>query len=256
LNHGREPKLPIQSKLMKEFSKFSDPSNDNVITPALAAAPEIVKKSKENIEAYQDATKAKQDKTRHIASFGVGDLVTRVKHVPENKLDQRMWGPYQVVGIADDRKANIKIQNPHVGKDSEETHHITELLAYKGELKKPRNLIPSDELDEKSLSPKQSKLLKYAKANTAKPWSLINLIGRRVKVLWTQQHVKGYLNGTVVDYEPALGKYWVKYDKKDFDGTEHYPEALLGPKPPTWEFIDTIGDQSRRRGWCCKESRS
>jgi len=57
-----------------------------------------------------------------------------MKQVLENKLDQPIWGPYRVVEISKTRKANITIENPYVGQDSQEVHHANELLQYKGKL--------------------------------------------------------------------------------------------------------------------------
>jgi len=224
---------------MKNLATKSQLRSETVtLSPVVAEIPQLLEKAKEKIEEYQKNTKVKVDKTRNISKYETGQLVMRMKQVLDNKLEQRMWGPYRVVEISKTRKANITIENPYVGKDSQEVHHTNELLPYKGKLDPIRMLTLADELNEDDLTAKQRKMLDMAQKKIEGEWSLIKLIGRRIKVYWSQAAIKNYLSGKIVDYEPALKKFWVKYDEPMSDGTEHYPEALLGPNPPKWEIID------------------
>lgn len=239
LNHGREPKLPIQNQLDR------GDRNESITTPpAVEHIPELLERAKKRIQEYQAKVREEVTKNRNIDEFKVGETVMRVKHMSENKLDRRTYGPYRIVRRMKDRPANYVIENPYVGKDSEETQHTNDLLPFKGEIGE-RKLLESDQLDEEKLTPKQRIMVEKTKQKTGKPLRLERMIGQRIKVKWSQPTVKGWWSGKVIDYEPATQKFWVKYDQTDSDGTQHYEEALLGPNPPTWSFEDqeAAGDQ-------------
>src|SRR5678810_816081 len=82
--------------------------------------------------------------------------------------------------------------------------------------------------------------VKYAMKHTMPPngkWTPDELLGKRIKVLWTQKGDKGLWPGTIIDHVRNKTSFWVKYDQPSKDGTTTYEDDLLGSRPK-WNFIE------------------
>lgn len=238
INHGREPRLPIQNLIDAELDTSQiEPTHEDLISVATNTEA-LVETAQKNMKKTHQKWIEKSSEKAYEEPYEMYSYVMRYVNRNKSKLDPIMEGPYQVVERDEQFPANYILENPYVGYDSRVKVHVADLVPYKGKIPKKRTLLKSQELDETRFNSKKfSDKLAYAKKNTETPFSVTNLIGRHVQIYWTQSMKHGWWSGVIVDYDPHISRFWVKYDDPDADGTDHYEEDLLGSNPPQWEFI-------------------
>jgi hypothetical protein len=222
LVEGREPRIPIDNELA---------------IPTETAKTKQMELAEETMGLYQKAMKERYDEKVSDRNLQLGDLVSIRNHSPDGKLDVRTYGPYRIEAFVEN-SPNVTLENPWVGKDSQFQMHQEDVIEYKGDAK-VRHLTPMQEFVEPSKGAKnQLERLKMIKKHLGKEQlSYLDLIGKRVKVNWTQTTARGWWDGTVVDYEPRVGRHWIKYDIESQDGVYHFEEDLMGLRPPKWKFL-------------------
>jgi hypothetical protein len=126
---------------------------------------------------------------------------------------------------------NVTIENPYVGPDSSFEVHQDELAPFKGDLPTVRELVPKEDVHFIDLTEDMKNNLVKMILLSGKPtkeFSFMDLIGKRISVHWTEeQGAEGWWEGEIADYEPLLGKFWIKYDVADENGVQHTPQELL-----------------------------
>jgi hypothetical protein len=222
---GRHPRLSIENELK---------------LPAPSLTDQVLIQAKETTELSQELMKDRYDKTC-TSILRLDDFVIIRNKRPSGKLDAKTFGPYKVVEVT---TSNLVLENPFVGKDSRFEVHKEDAFAVQLEGKGPiRELIPSQELDSAnpSLGKGLARIIKETKSQLKKKdselLSYLDLIGERIEIHWTQAGARGWWKGTVVDYEPRLSRFWVKYDVIASDGTQHYTQDLLSNRPGKWRII-------------------
>jgi hypothetical protein len=128
------------------------------------------------------------------------------------------------------------VENPWLGKTSQFTVHQDEANLWNEELPKVRSLAINEDLLYDIRDKVVLAKIAFKLKTKIEDLSYISLIGSRVVVTWTAaQGAKGKWKGRVVDYEPLLGKHWIKYDIQDELGEDTYPQDLIN-KLNTWSF--------------------
>jgi hypothetical protein len=181
----------------------------------------------------------------NVLKYQKGDLVTLLKNrenlTVEDKADTYTWGTYRVRGYALQEKSDEKptllesvhllLENPYVGPDSKLEVHQDEVLPFHGTLPKVRELAPKEDWHYMAQTPTLLKNLSTMMAITKIPnkdFSLMHMVGQKIKVKWTkEQGAAGWWEGIVVDYEPQLGKHWIKYKDIDDEGHQYFPQDLV-----------------------------
>ena len=125
---------------------------------------------------------------------------------------------------------------PWVGPDSKFKVHQDEVIPFNGELPLIRQLTPSEDYKQvNGTTPAISRILNKLGVSFSQ-FSVLSIIGMRVSVHWTKGS-PGWWPGTVVDYEPKLGKHWIRYDVEDANGDRHFPQDLLFAHK-NWKFCN------------------
>lgn len=226
---GREPRLPLDNSL----KLIEQPKEVEIDTLESDNTERLESIAKERIQTYQQ--KMIDNNPGTLTTFKPGSYVMRQRPRPAHKFDVVMEGPYRIVEQNAQRPANYLVENPWVGFDSRRMFHTTELREYKGSIDK-RVLTRQQAIKNSAYKPQRKPYLKMAQKATSAPWSLVNVIGRRIKVKWSQLQGSWY-TGEIVDYSPEEQKHWIRYDQASKDGTRHYLEGILHPaKGPNWEF--------------------
>ena len=218
---GRDVRLPLHNELQ---------------LPALVQKTPIMESAERNMEKSQEAMKSRYNKDVGKDSMNIGDLVMARNHNTVNKLEVKSYGPYRVIGL---ERPNVLLENPWVGKDSEFKMHLEDTFSYAGAIE-TRVITPAQDLpSENHLWPTHLKqrLIDLCKELKIDKVSYLDLIGKRVGVYWAQANSRGWWKGVVVDYDPRLEKHWIKYDQASKDGTQHYLQDMLGPKPGKWKLL-------------------
>ena len=110
----------------------------------------------------------------------------------------------------------LSIQNPWVGPDSAFKVHQDEVSPIEIDLPKHRELANSEDFSMAELDPKHQKnfknICKHLNIEETE-FSYMDLVGSRVEVTWTKaQGAPGKWSGEIIDFEPKLYKYWIRYD--------------------------------------------
>lgn len=249
MNHGRDPKFPIENTIIKQLKLEKAAQEEAKQVPVNEVLEEINNEAKKKFMKYQQQMIKQEERKFPKPNFKIGDHVMLTKHVPENKLDVKTHGPYRISRKDPEHAANYYVVNPWVGIDSEEKVHVVDMTKFNGVIPKTRQLLKSQEPEFTALKAKQRGLLENAKSyvkNVLKEeWSVIKLIGAQIVVHWTQPGAQGDWSGTIVDYDPHPGRFWVKYDIADKLGVFHYLEGLLDTHPPEWWFSEEEKSSSK-----------
>jgi hypothetical protein len=131
-----------------------------------------------------------------------------------------------------------------VGKDSLFFTHQDNLRIFKNKKPLTRFIDKKDDLDIGKINARGltgcRKVAKYFKKDL-KDLKFLDILGSRVKVSWSKGQAlgAGWHAGTVVDWEPRLGKHWIKYDKADSNGDRHWPQNLMSSNASgQWKFTN------------------
>ena len=236
---------PIDEGILEVFDKWKSTLSKDAPIPDEKQEERIKndrKAAKDLIVAAQEALiRRSTPKNQWIPKSG--DLVD-VRKFPEerkNDADCRWYGPYIIWGKENVELPNWTVYNAIVGKDADFEVNVKDLQPHKGNGE--RELLEMDERHhvEKPLTKKCANLLNNSikKCNkTLNTFSALDLVGKRIKVYWSQQGARGWWKGTVVDYEPRIAQHWIKYDVASDDGTQHYPQDLIYGAPANWQFIN------------------
>ena len=156
----------------------------------------------------------------------VNDIVAFRNHYKnKSKTD-----PYRIVEISE---TNATLENPFVGKDSKFEAHIEDLFPSQESTSK-RKFSPNQEIDFSNATAKQTKQFEKWFSQSTPP-STKSLIGKKIQVYWSQTHTKGWWKGQIVDFEPRVKSFWIRYKIPSDDGTECYAERLVGNKAARWK---------------------
>ena len=182
-----------------------------------------------------------------VEQYLVGDLVF-IDKLEDNrtvpvKMGTQTQGPYQVAGY-EENKVNVKLVNPWVGNDSIFSSHQDNLRIFKNKKPLTRFIDKKDDLDISKVNARGLKGCRKVAEHFGKELSdlgFMDLIGSRVKVHWSKGQAlgSGWHAGTIVDWEPRLGKHLIKYDKSDDNGDRHWPQNLMSSGATSGcKFID------------------
>jgi hypothetical protein len=186
------------------------------------------------------AMKENYDRDKPVGAFKIGDWVSVKRHTKDNKMDTLRRGPYQIAEFDSKLSSNVILRFAGF-KGTEIKYHQNELLPWpglSGDL--PRDFLINMELKLPTKpTPKQAarlkQVVKFHKLESIKNIRMSHLVGRRIKVKWSQLG-GAYKIGTIRGQE-ANNAFWVEYDANQDLEESFYPEQLLGPRPPQWEFL-------------------
>jgi hypothetical protein len=251
----RPPEVPIS----EEPSVMESVEDSSDVVPEVETVPEvdqfaILKRvdDKETLDQILQETKDRVDQKQNPSDFSKrfsqlkykkGDLVifskSKDNKTVEDKSSTQTWGIYRVRGYtlgphakeAHNLPESVEavIENPWIGPDSEFVVHHNEIYPYSGQLPKMRALTRLEDHNYLEVTPAKKKVLEMLCKRVGKSLdelSLMDLVGQRVEVRFDGL-AKGWWKGTVVDFEPFLGKHWVKYDVADEEGQEYFPQDFF-----------------------------
>ena len=219
---GRDPRLSLDNELRLPVPEHDSP---------------ILKEATKSLVLYRQALKTRYDDKAKPTKLTVGDYVMVRNLTRESKLDVKSYGPYEVMDVGPHLRSNVLLDNPFVGPDSRFTFHLENTFTCSKKL--VRLITPhQDHPDNYSLLTKsQKERFDMVREHLGKDrFSYLDLVGKHISVYWSQAGARGDWPGTIVDFEPRISRFWVKYDSVDQDGVSHYSEDLLGTKPPKWHF--------------------
>ena len=220
---GRDPRLPLDNELQLPLPEYDSP---------------ILQEASRNLASYQLALRTRYNGKAAPTKLVVGDHVMVRNLTCESKLDVKTYGPYEVMDVGPHLRSNALLKNPFVGPDSRFAFHLEDVFTCSKNL--ARVLTPYQDCpgEPSSLTKSQGERFAMVRHLLGKEqFSYLDLVGSRISVYWSQAGARGDWPGTIVDFEPRISRFWVKYDSPDRDGVSHYSEDLLGAKPPKWHFL-------------------
>jgi hypothetical protein len=232
--------------MRKKKKKHEEPGSEpgETVTKILEKTPEdrekLIADAKKKIEDTQEAMIERHGKTSKLSPIPTGSYVMLHNKEPKNKYEARNFGPYQLIGFEVTPRENALLVNPFVGRDSEFSAHPSDLTVWKkfNATEVTRQLAPQKDLQINGNDKTREDRIAYVKNYLQKEnLSYLDLIGKRVCVNFGKIG-KLYWTGTVIDFEPLINKHWIKYDVPSKDGTQCYPQNLLGKRPALWRFAE------------------
>jgi hypothetical protein len=130
------------------------------------------------------------------------------------------------------------VENPYVGPSSEMGIHQDEANLWNAPLPSTRQLAINEDIKYNIKNDTTLRLVATRFKCSIKDLSYGNIIGRRILVNWTaKQGAAGKWPGTIIDYEPLMHKYWIRYDIPDANKDTDFPQDLVN-KLKTWRFLN------------------